>query len=198
MISKKRLVPFGVCLALLLVIIVAVKIVSAPSHGHTTTSNLKLKTTHARAPAPAPASTVQNAYYRLDLPVGYVNQSTSTTTQGLLYQQNLVKASTLGSLIIAIGISQLPPGGLSEDSSYKLRSQQPDRYQITSESIGGSNVQLANDSQTAAVAAFWVHGDKLATISVTTGLGNPSSDDNATQVRAIKTLLQGWHWQWMP
>ncbi len=184
-----------VLLTMLSLAIIAARVVSAPSHGKTTTSSSSLKLAKPKSSQPdSAASDVQTAYFNLALPPGYRQQSSGRATPGLLYQQTVINRSTTGSLIIAIAISSLG-GGLSENTGYNLRQQNPTRYKITNQNVHGELVVIVNDAQFAAVTAFWVHRDKLATISVSSGLQNPATDDNAEEIKALQPLLAAWQWQ---
>jgi hypothetical protein len=89
----------------------------------------------------------------------------------------------------------MPEGGLAGDSSYKLRQQKAERYRLTTQSISGEAIQIANDAESAAVVAFWPHGGYLATISISSGVSNPSSNDNAAELSVLQPLLKAWRWQ---
>lgn len=128
------------------------------------------------------------------LPIGYRQQSASQDTPGLLYQQTIIKSSMSGSLVIAIAISS-NASGLSENTAYNLRLRDPVRYKMTTQVIKGESVITANDTQFEAVAAFWVHADKLATISISSGLQNPATDNNTEEIKVERTLLAAWQWQ---
>ena len=175
-----------------LLIVGVVRHVSAPVHGRNVAVDVKLQPKRQTTATP-PATTVQADYFQLDLPTGYKPQA-AQTVPGLLYAQTLVKPSTMGSLLINIGIKNLPEGGLSGDSSYRLREQSA-RYRLSSQTVHGETVQIANDAESAAVVAFWPHGGYLATISISSGLGNPAADDNATELAALQPLLKAWQWR---
>ncbi len=169
------------------------RIISAPSHGRITTSSSKFKASSPK-PTTTPASDIQTEYFQITLPAGYKQQARSQTVPGLLYQQTIIKPSMSGSLVISIAISSLG-GGLSENTSYRLRTQDATRYKLATQVVQGDPVTITNDSQSASVVAFWPHGDKLATISITSGLQNPTTDNNASEINALQPLLAAWQWQ---
>lgn len=168
---------------------------TAPVHGRPTSGGTVPRTKRLAKPAVLPASNLQNDYFQLALPTGYRVQAGNAETPGILYTQTLIKPANFGSLIVVIAVKAMPEGGLSEDSSYRLRSQQTTRYKLSSQTLAGESVQIANDSQAAAVVAFWPHSGYLATISVTSGISDPGADDNADQVAALRTLLAAWQWR---
>ncbi len=196
----KKIMPFRRrWFMLLLIFIVAlsvielVRLISAPVHGHTTHSNQKLPSIHKSVPAPTPASQFQSPFYTLDLPIGYRVQPGSDAVPGLLYQQNIIKQSTTGSLIVAIAVAQ--GSDLSNNSSYRLRSENPAQYIMTTRTIAGETVQIANDKKSAAVVAFWTHGNKLVTIGVSSGTESPVEDGNIDELAALQPVLTGWQWR---
>ncbi len=168
---------------------------TAPAHGRPTKTGGALRPHPTLKPAVLPPDSVQNNYFRLALPAGYRQQANNQATPGVLYSQTLIKSAAFGSLIINIAVKSLSDGGLGEDSSYRLRLQQASRYHLGSQTIGTDQVQIADDSQAAAVVAFWPHGAYLATISVTSGISDPSTNGNTEQLVTLKTLLAAWQWQ---
>ncbi len=200
---RRRLVPgsrrgriwLGIFVGLALIIGLVGRQLAAPSEGHIIPVQDHLtKVQTAPKPIITPATTLTNDYFNLALPPGYAVQTVTAPPSGLLFNQTVIKSGSFGSLIISISLQKLPDGGLSEDSSYRLR-QQADRYVLSSQAVSGETVQIANDKQTAAVAAFWAHRAYLATISISSGLSNPSGDDNADEVAALQPLLTAWQWR---
>lgn len=192
--NRRRLIV-GLIVLLLLFIWSAVHWLNAPSRGHIIpTDQAKLTKTAPVIKAP-PAATLENNYFVLALPLGYAVQSDNQTPPNLLYSQTVIKTGDFGSLIISIAIQNLPAGGLSADSSYQLRTGQPARYQLTSQVVHADMVQIASDTQSASVVAFWPHRNYLATISVSSSLDTPSSDQNSEQLAALQPLLNAWQWR---
>ncbi len=169
------------------------RIISAPSHGRITTSSSRFKPSSSK-PTAAPASDIQTEYFKLALPAGYKQQAGSHAVPGLLYQQTIIKSSMSGSLVISIAISSLG-SGLNENTSYRLRIQDTARYKLATQAVQGDKVTITNDSQSASLVAFWPHGDKLATIGVSSGLQNPAVDNNVDEIKALQPLLAAWQWQ---
>ena len=149
----------------------------------------------SHAPSVAPAQTLSNQYYILDLPAGYSAQDALQTPSGMLATQTIIKHGSFGSLIISIGVQPLSSDGLEADPSYHLRVSNQSRYQLHTQPQAGDTLQIANDRQEASVVAFWPHGGYLATISVSSGLGNPATNDNADVLKALQPILDAWQWQ---
>lgn len=195
--TKKRKIQLVVILLVLLGLWLAWRQISSPVTGKTvvTESSASLKQS-SKKPKTPDATDIKSNYFQLSLPAGYRLQSKSDSVQGLLYQQTLVKPSTMGSVVINIAVKELPAGGLSGDSSYQLRVKNPSKYVMSSESIGGRTVVVASDAQAGAVTAFMTSGGYMATISASSGVSNPTTNDNnATQRKALQPVLEAWRWQ---
>lgn len=167
---------------------------SSPAEGSTGQVS-RLQPTAAKVqPTDAPdvAKVDTNPYYSLAVPAEFQVQAQQSTTPGLLHSQNIIKRGSMGSLLIAIAVKTMPEGDLGADPGYRLRANDPDRYAKTMLSHG---VVLMNDRDQAAIAAFWPHGDRMATISVSSGIDNPAMDENRDAVEALQTLLKGWQWR---
>jgi hypothetical protein len=179
----------------LLVLVVLVHIVTAPVSGRIVPVDTKPTKPLKQATKNMSTQTLTSPYFSLVLPAGFKLQASGQLPPGLLYQQNIIKPSAFGSIIVSISLKTMPEGGLASDSSYNLRVQQPVRYQLSRQTMDGDIVSIANDSQQASVVAFWPHANKLATISLSSGLNNPASDDNKSIVSALRTLISSWQWQ---
>ncbi len=195
----------GISAVLILAVIVVIShFIDRPVHGralsHLNVSMLTSKaatavTSNAVTTKPTPPGTLSNGYFTLSLPAGYVSQTNNQAPAGMLYAQNVIATSTDGSLLIAIGLKQMPAGGLSADSSYALRSKQPTNYKVTSQTVNAETVQVSSGVQDDGVVAFWAHGSYLATISVTTGLAGTGASNVPSEQQALNGLLSGWQWQ---
>ncbi len=170
-----------------------------PAIGHQEKVSLPMHAKTAAHPATsqAPASDLDNSYFSLALPAGFVPQSSQSPSAGLLYSQTIIKPGAGGSLIISIGISNLPAGGLKESSSYRLRAQQTQTYKLTEQTINGANVTVAarNDGAGGEVVAFLPHGSYLATIGITSGVQAVGGGDTAGNQAVLSQLLQLWQWR---
>lgn len=193
--SRRSWLWLGIAIVLAAGVVLAARFLSAPSQGHQVPATDHLASRQTARPQPAaPAGTLDNSYFSLALPPGYLAQAPTAPT-GLLYSQTITKPGDFGSLIIILAVKGLPGGELSQDSNYSLRLGQTDRYTLSRQSVGGETVYVANDHQSVAVVAFWPHAGKLATISVSSGLADPSTGDNSDELRALQLLLQAWRWR---
>ena len=189
----KRIVAF---VLVVLAIGWAVHMLAAPVHGKTVAIDQKigLQTVPKARPTP-PASQDDQAYFSLSLPPGYQVQASQNPGGTQLYSQTIIKPGQLGSLVINIGIRMLPDGGLDADPSYHLRTTQTNRYRLTTTSVSGETVHIANDSGSTSVVGFWVHGSYEATLSVSQGVDQPGENSNDEQLQVLKTLLAAWSWK---
>lgn len=185
-----------ILLVLLLVIGLIVHGLSAPVHGKTVPVDHAVKKPQATTQRlELPASQDNQTYFTLNLPAGYRAQDPQAPSGNLLYAQTITKPSDFGSLVINIGIRTLPEGGLDADPSYHLRTSTPSQYSMSTLTVDGSLVHIANDTQSTSVVAFWVHGSYEATISVMQGVNEPGTDNNASQLQVLTTLLHAWTWK---
>lgn len=167
-------------------------ILLSPAVGHSEKPLLMSASPRPSASATPPATAENNRYYELDLPPGYTPQATTQPT-GLLLAQTILKPGPAGTLIITIGVSDLPAGGLNANSSYALRVHTPDTYSLSQ--LKGTTVFTRTDGVNGEVVAFWVHGDRLATISVTDGVSNAGGGDTVVDRATLQTIIESWHWR---
>ncbi len=85
-------------------------------------------------------------------------------------------ASGLTHKILSIIVTPLPSGKLVDDPAYYMRSLHPDQYKITNMIVSGEKVALVESAVEEQRAAFWVHGGKLLTFT----LSSVSVDAKAT------------------
>jgi hypothetical protein len=190
--SKRRWLLFG---GALLLLAAAVHVVTAPVSGRIVPVDAKPSKPLKQAKTAVTSQTLSSPYFSLVLPPGFEKQTSGQLPPGLLYQQNVIKPSAFGSIIVSIAIRPMPEGGMSVDSSYNLRVWQADRYHLSHQTLNGDLVSTFNDSRQASVVAFWPHGSQLASISLNSGLNNPASDDNKSIVSALQTIISAWQWQ---
>ncbi|MDB5178117.1 MAG: hypothetical protein JWN01_60 [Patescibacteria group bacterium] len=90
---------------------------------------------------------------------------------------------------IAVEVNPLVAGGLSGDSSYRTRQIHPADYRETQEQIGGDLVATMTKVDKQEQAMFWVHGDKVLTVAITS---SDAKDDVAAFMALIKKSVR-WH-----
>lgn len=194
--TKKRKIQLVIMLVIVTGLWFAWRQISSPVTGKTVVTNASTSLQQKNKTAKTPAATsIKSNYFQLDLPAGYRIQATSSSVPGLLYQQTLVKPSTMGSVVINIAVKDLPEGGLSGDSSYQLRVKNSSKYSMSSETLNGRTVVLASDAQAGAITAFMTNGGRMATVTASSGVSNPSGDSNEAQRKALQPVLEAWRWR---
>jgi len=193
--TKKRKIRIAILVVIVFGLWFAWRQISSPVEGTTVVTDASKSLNQSKKPKTPGATDIKTNYFELALPAGYRTQSTSTSVPGLLYQQTLIKPSTMGSVVVNISVKTLPEGGLSGDSSYQLRVKNPARYSMSSESVNGQQVVLASDAQAGAITAFMTRGGYLATVSASSGVSNPSGDNNETQRKVLQPVLEAWRWR---
>lgn len=192
---RKRTVIAAACLVLAVAAVwQATQFAAAPSSG-TPARQVALPQVERAAPVEksTPAQSIENSYFAVQLPAGYVAQQPQQTAD-LLYTQTIIRASQTGSQVVALRLTQLPAGGMTADSSYTLRIQQADRYERTSYAKQPAIV-LFSDKETGAVVAFWERQNVLATISVTNGIQNATPDARQKIDSTLDAVVAGWQWR---
>jgi hypothetical protein len=83
---------------------------------------------------------------------------------------------------ISVDVSQLPSGGLNDDSSYRYRSINPDLYTPSKATLQGEPVVLMTKSDNTEQTLFWVHGGYELIIAIT-------SSDVTDNVKAYMSAI---------
>ncbi len=186
-------------LLIVLLVVVALSLVirgfAAPVAGRRISVDRTVAQPKPHASVQTPASTLDNAFFILQLPVGYALQTSQMNSGGMLYTATIIHPSIDGSRIIGISVSQLPAGGLGESSFYRARVLAPQTYIMTPLKTPNESIMVATriDHEAGEAVAFWPHGSLLATLSVSTGEASSEADQASNEV-SLQALLR--HWQW--
>lgn len=191
---RRRKFAIGALVFLVVMVVIIAKIIAAPAHGHQIPVDRQARVTPKKSAPVLPASEIPTSYFRLALPAGYKPQ-TAETVPGLLYSQTLTKPSLGGTMVVSIAVKTMPEGGLDGEPSYRLRQSKPTQYRQSTQSVQGGSATVFNDAESASVVAFMPHGSYLATVSVTLGISNPSSDDNSDELKVLQPILAAWQWR---
>lgn len=131
--KHKKLIILGSFFAVTAVAIgVALHVLMQPAIG--TKATVSKAATQKKAPevAPTVAAPLDNEYFSLTLPPGFVVQSSAgASSGGQLATFMLTKSSLSGTLIGAIGITAIPEGGPKSNPNYALRLSQSDRFKFS-------------------------------------------------------------------
>jgi hypothetical protein len=69
--------------------------------------------------------------------------------------------------MIAVELNPLEAGGLGADSNYRVRQLHAGEYKESQEHIGGDLVSLMAKSDKQELTMFWVHGNRVLTVAIT-------------------------------
>ncbi|HUC20945.1 MAG TPA: hypothetical protein VMR98_05660, partial [Candidatus Polarisedimenticolaceae bacterium] len=105
----------------------------------------------------------------------YASQSTSVRTTNTLEAYTYV-ASTVYDKRMAVAIQKLPSGGLTEESSYKMRTLYPDKYAERKAKLSDGSAAVIMSKKTTGedkeAVLFVTHNELLATIAVVVNGGD--------------------------
>lgn len=101
----------------------------------------------------------------------------------------VARSDIRGRRIFVITIKHLPSGGMSEESSYKLRRINPEVYREGSMTVGDYAMVTFQKSDNTELTAFVVQGDKLAMLAYT--LQAPDGDLESE----ARALFDDFRWQ---
>lgn len=99
-------------------------------------------------------------------------------------------ASGLMSKIVTVTASRLPSGRLEDDASYYMRTLNPQTYKITPQTIQGEKVMVALNAKDSQQSAFWAHGGKLLTFTIS----SISINSEAT-MQEYQKMLESVRWR---
>lgn len=100
-------------------------------------------------------------------PLSYIEQPTKANPGDI--EDHAFLSAAMTSQYLTIVIIPLPTGNLSDNPSYTMRAQNPDKYQRKLVTVGNDQITVftANDGQQLQQTAFWPHQGKLLTMSLT-------------------------------
>lgn len=117
--------------------------------------------------------------------VSNITQQDSTALE--VYR--VARSDTTGRRIFVITVKRLPPGGASEESSYKLRQINPNTYKQGSGNYGDNAFTTFEKTDGSELTAFSVNGGRLAMLSYS--LQAPEGSLN----EEVAELLNEFKWQ---
>ena len=166
---------------------------NSPVHGVKTASSEKVTTRTNSSTNKTEVTNgntkLENNYFRLDITGSYSVTSQANDNNSPQYTATLLKRSTAGTQVVSITIEN-NSGGLESNSSYRLRSEHSDTYKSGEVSVGKTKLQTFTDTRDGSIAAFWLHGSYIATVSVSSSGFADTNDLAAT----LKEVLDGWQW----
>ncbi len=94
--------------------------------------------------------------------------------QTALEVYRVARSNVTGRRTFVVTIKNLPSGGMSEESSYRLRQINPGMYRESNETFGDKPFVVTEKLDGTELTAFSVHGNKLAMLAYT--LATPEAD----------------------
>ena len=167
-------------------IVITVKLLSSPAQGQiavlaTQTKANQQTSEYLRA---------DTRYISFAYPKNYRLEKGDTSEVILESHRLVASGRTIGaSRTIAITVFNLPDGRLENNSAYKIRHDNPNLYEVRSESINANLVIFFKNKNDAATVAFMQQGGKLATIGFS---GAIRSDEAEAEYRYV---ISSWQWQ---
>lgn len=101
----------------------------------------------------------------------------------------VARSDTSGRRIFVITIKPLPAGGMSEESSYKLRHTNPGMYHEGAKTAGNNSFVIFEKSDGSELTAFAAYDGKLAMLAYTLQAPEGSLHEEA------EALLRNFHWR---
>lgn len=135
-----------------------------------------------------------NKYFSLSLPTGFILQNNSGNSASLLFYGNYLDNNLNNTLILTIGLSELPSTGIDGDSSFELRKNNPTTYAIENISSNGGDDWLSYGKSSDGVVCFMVNNNYLATVSLKSGFDQSTQYVNS-EISLMKSIINNWQWQ---
>lgn len=165
---------------------IAMKFMSQPTTGTIIKHSLE---DDVVTPATGKTNTITGKYFSLVYDAGLDTVSDiSQSDTSAMEVYRVARSDTSGRRTFVITIKRLP-GGMSEESSYKLRRINPKDYRESSENIGDLAFVLFERTDGSEMTGFVSHGDYFAMLSYT--LAAPSGDLG----KEARALFAQFRWQ---
>jgi hypothetical protein len=167
---------------------ICVRALMGPAEGSVITkpASVAAKSTESQ---PVQLEQFDGTYISFVYPDSFTVNARATAEPPMLEKHLLVTHGVAVKLLTMV-VMPLPHGGLQEDSSYLMRTQHPDLYQMRTVTVNGEPVTIAKKAGTFEQVAFWPHGGKLLTIAI-----SGSSSDTATDETMYTNIVKSVTWR---
>lgn len=142
-----------------------------------------------QVPPPVELEQFDGKYLSFARPITYELRTPKQAGSNSL-ESNTFISSGMVSKVLLVTVTSLPSGRLEDDPSYSMRTLNSDRYKIREIKVKGEKVMIAADATEHQQTAFWPHGGKLLTFTLT-GL----STDTAAVSEEYEKMLQSVAWR---
>ena len=140
----------------------AYKMLLGPSDGIVVNS---ISDNHVKSVSAPELEQFDGSYVYFAHPATFVLQPPSKDDVNNLETHTFI-ASGMMNKILTVIVTKLPSAKLEDDSSYLMRNLHPETYKLSAQTVQGEKVVVALNSKDAQQAAFWVHGGKLLTFTI--------------------------------
>lgn len=156
-----------------------VKVLSGPSEG----------TVFSSSPPVAPPAAVEleqfdGTYISFARPMNYKLQPPPKVPEITALETHSFITTGIMRKTVSATVTNFPSGRLDDDASYYMRKINPDKYVLTPQTIKGEKVVVTSSKSENLLVAFWPHGGKLLTFTMT----GTTTDANATTDEYQKML----------
>lgn len=142
-----------------------------------------------QAPPPVELEQFDGKHLSFARPITYEQRPPRPDEAKSLESHTFISSGMI-SKVLLVTVNTLPSGRLEDDASYHMRTLNPDRYKIREIKVKEEKVMIATNTAEHQQTAFWPHGGKLLTFTLT-GL----STDSATVNEEYEKMLQSVTWK---
>jgi hypothetical protein len=187
--SRGKLVRWGIIMVVVgacfgLVIVAVLKYIVNPVEGVVVTNGLSQARASVAPKAQAP-NELGGLLIEFKYPAIFDSVSQVKTDAHAVEQYNITSRKDYRRGI-AVNVRELPAGGLSQDSGYRFREVSTQQYRLQASTQKGDEVVRASKLDRQEATVFWVHGQHLASVSVTAM--DPDDDVEAMLTSIMATL----------
>jgi hypothetical protein len=135
---------------------------------------------------------VTDKYVSFDYPKGMILRSTALNSQNSV-DDYVFFAKDIYSWTLAIDIATAPDGSVTQTSSFIYRTENPQEYIESENTINGNKTYIFSDSEFSngfSKVAFFPHGNFVATVALT---GDDSRGVGPLE-QAFSLVVDSWYW----
>lgn len=183
--SRKKLIIISAIL-LLILLIIFIKLITGPAVGTITVDNSSQAT-----PANKIFEDLDGQYFYMSYPSNYRLENTGKHAVNVLESYHLQAAPQRGGLtrIAAVTIYSEPTGDLSQNSNYRLRIEEPEKYQEKVRNVNGYDMHFITNTTVPETVVFIQKGTKVAAVAFSGGVTQEGAQPE------FDHMIQSWKWK---
>lgn len=143
----------------------------------------RLQASLAPRPSKAPTNLLTGLHVSFTYP-GEFDQLSQVKTSARTLEQYMLSSKSNYRHTIAVEVDSLSPAGLSDDSNYRVRQIHANDYKESRESVGKDTVVFMTKVDGQEQTMFWMHGDMVLTVAITTS-------DGKDDVKVFMAMVKG-------